>query len=91
MIYWQWWRIIHASESETREFAEMFRAGGMGYGTAKTMLFEKINSVLAESRAEYERLMSNPAEIDAILADGARRAGAVAAVTLARVKKAMLG
>lgn len=80
-----------ASESETHEFAEMFRAGGMGYGTAKTMLFEKINSVLAEPRAEYERLMSNPAEIDAILADGARRAGAVARETLARVKKAMLG
>lgn len=65
--------------------------GGMGYGTAKTILFEKINSVLAESRAEYERLMSNPAEIDAILADGARRAGAVARETLARVKRAMLG
>lgn len=69
----------------------MFRAGGMGYGTAKTIPFEKINSVLAESRAEYERLMSNPAEIDAILADGARRAGAVARETLARVKRAMLG
>ncbi len=80
-----------ATESEIAEFAEMFRAGGMGYGTAKTILFDKINYVLAGPRAEYERLMANTAEIDAILADGAKRAKAVAAVTLARVKKAMLG
>jgi tryptophanyl-tRNA synthetase len=80
-----------AKETETAEFAEMFRAGGMGYGTAKTILFEKINSVLSAPRAEYERLMANTDEIDAILADGAKRASVVASETLARVKKAMLG
>lgn len=80
-----------ATDDEITQFAEMFRAGGMGYGTAKTVLFEKINTVLAEPRAEYERLMANTDEIDAILADGAKRAGMIAAETLARVKKAMLG
>lgn len=80
-----------ATDAEIAEFAEMFRRGAMGYGTAKTILFEKINSVLAEPRAKYEYLMSNTAEIDAILADGTKRAGAVARETLARVKKAMLG
>lgn len=80
-----------ATDDEIAQFAEMFRAGGMGYGTAKTILFEKINSILAEPRAEYERLMANTDEIDAILADGAKRASLVAAETLARVKKAMLG
>ncbi|MBO5740204.1 MAG: tryptophan--tRNA ligase [Alphaproteobacteria bacterium] len=80
-----------ATDAEIAEFAEMFRRGGMGYGTAKTILFEKINSVLAEPRAKYEYLMSNTAEIEAILADGAKRAGAVARETLGRVKKAMLG
>ncbi len=80
-----------ATDAEVAEFAEMFRRGGMGYGVAKTILFEKINSVLAEPRAKYEYLMSNTAEIDAILADGAKRAGAVARETLGRVKKAMLG
>ncbi|MDO4423926.1 MAG: tryptophan--tRNA ligase [Pseudomonadota bacterium] len=80
-----------ATDAEVAEFAEMFRRGGMGYGTAKTILFEKINSVLSEPRAKYEYLMSNTAEIDAILADGAKRAGAVARETLGRVKKAMLG
>ena len=80
-----------ASESEISEFAEMFRAGGMGYGTAKTILFEKINSVLSDARMEYERLMANPDEIEQILQRGASRAKLVAEQTLARVKKAMLG
>ena len=69
----------------------MFRRGGMGYGTAKTILFEKINSVLAAPRAEYERLMSNTDEIDAILSRGAEQARVVACDTMARVKKAVLG
>jgi tryptophanyl-tRNA synthetase len=80
-----------ASESEIAEFAEMFRRGGMGYGTAKTILFDKVNSVLAEPRAEYERLMANTDEIEKILQTGAARAKPVATETLARVKKAMLG
>ena len=80
-----------ASESEIAEFAEMFRAGGMGYGTAKTILFEKVNAVLAAPRTEYERLMANPDEIEQILKRGAERAKPVAMETMARVKKAMLG
>lgn len=80
-----------ATDEQIAEFAEMFRRGGMGYGSAKNILFDKINSVLGGPRTEYERLMANPDEIDAILAKGAERAKAVAQKTLARVKKAMLG
>ena len=80
-----------ATEAEVAEFAEMFRRGGMGYGTAKTILFEKMNSVLAGPRAEYERLMANTDEIEAVLASGAERARETARETFARVKKAMLG
>ena len=80
-----------ATDAESAEFAEMFRAGGMGYGTAKTILFEKINSALAGARNEYERLMAHPDEIEEILARGAARARVVARETMARVKKAMLG
>jgi len=80
-----------ADEAEIAEFAEMFRRGGMGYGTAKTMLFEKINSVLEKPRAEYERLMANTDEIEQVLTNGAERAKIVASKTIQRVKKAMLG
>lgn len=80
-----------ANEQEIAEFRKMFLDGGMGYGTAKTILFEKINSVLSVPRAEYERLMSNTDEIDKILSNGAERAKIIASETVAKVKKAMLG
>lgn len=80
-----------ATDSEIAEFADMFKRGGMGYGTAKTILFEKINAVLEKPREEYERLMENKSEIDAILAKGAERARPTAIETLERVKRAMLG
>lgn len=80
-----------ATESEIAEFADMFRRGGMGYGTAKTILFEKINSFLTGPRAEYERLMANTDEIEAVLQSGAQRAQSIAAQTIERVKKLMLG
>lgn len=80
-----------ATESEIAEFADMFRRGGMGYGTAKTILFDKINSFLTGPRAEYERLMANTNEIEAVLQSGAQRAQSIAAQTIERVKKLMLG
>jgi tryptophanyl-tRNA synthetase len=80
-----------ANENEITEFRKMFVDGGMGYGTAKTILFEKIDSVISEPRAEYERLLANPSEIDAILANGAQHARIVAGRTIAKVKKKMLG
>lgn len=80
-----------ATEAETEEFRQMFLKGGMGYGTAKTMLFEKIDSALATQRAEYDRLMANPNEIEEILQRGAEQARKVASRVVAKVKKKMLG
>ncbi len=80
-----------ATAGEVADFREKFIAGGMGYGTAKTILFEKIDSVLSAVRDEYNRLLANPAEIEAVLADGANRARGVAEKTLSRVSRAMLG
>ncbi|MDR1360854.1 MAG: tryptophan--tRNA ligase [Rickettsiales bacterium] len=80
-----------ASAAEIADLREKFLAGGLGYGAAKQILFDKINSALADARSEFERLMANPVELEEILANGAARARIVAAETLARVKKAMLG
>lgn len=80
-----------ATADQIADLREKFTAGGMGYGTAKTILFEQIDTVLSPARTEYERLMSNTDELDKILADGAARARVVAADVLARVKRAMLG
>ena len=80
-----------ATEPEIAEFADMFRRGGMGYGTAKTILFDKINGAIKDARTEYERLMENKHEIDAVLNHGAQQAKQIAERTMQRVKKAMLG
>ncbi len=80
-----------ASPDQVAELRKKFTAGGMGYGTAKNILFDAINTALAAPRAEYARLMANTDEIDAVLADGAARARVVAAQTYERVRRAMLG
>lgn len=80
-----------ATMDEIATFAEKFRVGGMGYGTAKTILFEKVNSVLKPMRERYEHLMANPQEIDAAFAKGAEIARKIADRKIAKVKKAMLG
>lgn len=80
-----------ANADEIADMRARFERGGMGYGDAKRILFEKINSVLSAPRAEYERLMSNTSELDNVLASGASRARAVAEKTYERVHRAMLG
>lgn len=80
-----------ASPDEIAALRTRFEQGGMGYGNAKQILFDKVNDVLSGPRSEYERLMSTPSEIDAILADGASRARVVAERTYNRVSRAMLG
>ena len=80
-----------ANADEIAALRKRFLDGGMGYGEAKTILFEKMDSVLSAPRKEYERLMANPSEIDAILNEGAARARVVASRVVAKVKKKMLG
>lgn len=80
-----------ANADEIADMRARFERGGMGYGDAKRILFEKINSVLSVPRTEYERLMSNTSELDNVLASGASRARAVAEKTYERVHRAMLG
>ncbi len=80
-----------ANEQEIQDLAARFRAGGMGYGTAKQILFEAVNEKLKAAREKYEYLMQNPTEIDAILARGATKARAIAGPILNKTSNAMLG
>lgn len=45
-----------------------------------------INAALEEPQKKYNELMAAPAQIDAILSEGARKARAIAAPLLAQVK-----
>ena len=61
-----------ATADQTADMAEAFKHG-IGWGDAKTRLFEQIDQELAPMRERYEALMAKPQDIEALLRDGARR------------------
>jgi tryptophanyl-tRNA synthetase len=77
-----------ASADEIEAMAARYR-GGIGWGEAKAALFEVIEREVAGPRARYAELMASSAELDAILATGARRARERAREVLARVRAAV--
>jgi tryptophanyl-tRNA synthetase len=78
-----------ASKEETAAFAQAF-ADGIGWGDAKQKLFERIDAEVAPLREKYEALMAKPAEIEAVLRDGAARLRATHATpTLVRLRSAV--
>ena len=68
---------------------ERYRTGGIGYGEVKARLADAIDAHVAAMRDHYHRLLTDPAELDARLADGERYAGRRADRTLARTMDAM--
>lgn len=57
-----------------------------GYGHAKQALFELIVEKFKTEREKYNYYMSNLDEVDALLLEGAKKAGAVADVVLKKVR-----
>lgn len=70
-------------ESIEREF------DGRGYGDLKKSLVEVVNGTFEPIRARTEELLSDPAELDRLLAGAADRANEVATRTLATVYERM--
>ena len=58
---------------------------GRGYGDLKSETAEAVADYVSPIRRRVEELLTDPAELQAILADGARRAREVAGATLGRV------
>ena len=67
----------------------MSEVGGFGWGQFKPLLAELAVEKLSPITDEMNRLMSDPAEIDRILGQGADKADAIAAPILARTKEIM--
>jgi tryptophanyl-tRNA synthetase len=87
-----------AAQAEVAELAELYRnpmrgseARGrpFGYGDAKTMLLNKIDHFFAAARERRKQLARDPGFVEEVLAAGARRARAVAQVTLQLVREAV--
>jgi len=60
--------------------------GGAQFSAFKAALIELLIARIGPIRGELQRLMHDPAHIDAILADGAQRAKVIAAETMKVVK-----
>ncbi|MEO5812266.1 MAG: tryptophan--tRNA ligase [Rhodanobacter sp.] len=78
-----------ASEAESTAFRQTL-LDGMGWGEAKRALYERIELDIAPMRERYASFMRDPASIERILLDGARKARAIAAPKVAALR-AVLG
>lgn len=84
-VVYQLYKLV-ASESDAEQMASSLRAGGFGWGHAKTDLLEAIVDGFAEERARFNHLMVNPAEINAALKIGAEKARKIAREVLDRTR-----
>ena len=64
-------------------------ASGIAWGEAKTLLFERIERDVAPMRERYEALMAKPANIEAILQAGAKKARSVAQPFMQQLRSAV--
>jgi len=78
---------IYAALAGVTEAAVLAEYAGQGFGAFKPKLADLAVSVMGPIGGEMRRLLADPAEIDRVLADGAARARALAAPTMAEVKK----
>jgi tryptophanyl-tRNA synthetase len=80
---------LFATDEEKAALAQRYRAGGMGYGEAKKMLLEKINTHFGPARERRKQLAAQPERVEEILRQGACRARAEARKTMALVRAAV--
>ena len=73
-----------ASETPVPDLEQVFE--GRGYGDLKAAVADALVGYLAPVRERYADLVADPGHLDAVLADGATRAQAVAERTMASVR-----
>src|SRR6476659_9653100 len=79
---------LFAIPDEAAELANRYRAGGLGDGTAKQMLLEKIDSFFGPFREKRKQLAADRGYVDDVLRDGEKRARAEAQKTMDLVRSA---
>jgi tryptophanyl-tRNA synthetase len=79
---------LFATPDEAAELADRYRAGGLGDGTAKQMLLEKIDAFFGPFREKRKQLAADRGYVDDVLLDGAKRARAEAQKTMEVVRSA---
>ncbi len=80
---------LFATPAQQADLAARYRAGGMGYGTAKKELADLLEAYFAPLRAKRAELAAQPHHVEAVLQAGAAKARAVARETLTRARRAV--
>ncbi|HEX7060627.1 MAG TPA: tryptophan--tRNA ligase [Woeseiaceae bacterium] len=77
-----------ATDEETAAIERRY-AEGIAWGEMKQVLFEYVNDHLSPARAEYRRLMDDPAEVERELLKGAEKARTVSVPFIAGIRHAV--
>lgn len=80
---------LFATPEEAAEEAEHYRAGGYGYGDAKKALLAMFEKTFAPMRERRAQLAADLPYVNDVLAEGAKKAKAMARKTLDTVRDAM--
>lgn len=79
---------LMAPAGELAQLDLSWRAGGKGYAEYKKLLLEYFHARFDAARKRREELRRDPAEVERILVDGARRAREMATPIMERVRRA---
>jgi tryptophanyl-tRNA synthetase len=79
---------LFASEAEREELFARARAGGLGYGEVKKDLLARLLAYFAPMRERRAALAAQPARVEEILVEGARRAREIGRPVLAACREA---
>jgi len=77
-----------AEPDEIREMADAYRKGGLGYGEVKKRVAELYERTFGPARQRRAALAADPDHVEDVLADGAKRARAIAREVMERVRRA---
>ncbi|MDD5041177.1 MAG: tryptophan--tRNA ligase [Candidatus Peribacteraceae bacterium] len=80
---------LFLSASESKDLAEQYRVGGLGYGEAKKLLLRAYLDHFRPMRSKRAELAQQSALVEEVTRAGTKRAQAIAAKTMERVRKAV--
>ena len=76
-------------QDRLEDVRQRYIQGGLAYGDLKKELAELILNYFKEARIKYNELMADRGYLDAVLADGAQRARAIAQPILKKTRQAI--
>ena len=80
---------LFATPAQQADLAARYRAGGMGYGTAKKELADLLEAHFAPLRAKRAELAGHPEYVEGVLQAGAAKARKLARETLHKARRAV--